>query len=205
MFAVGYDTHFTALKAVVTCQLLTQTQTLVTLLSSAGFKAKAFSKDKAGEITHIIPPKSLGVISTTATGLTGAIYRLHLTNDGSIEGVIEGMTISGEGIGEGATVGTVNTNTRVVTLTASNTGTVNGNVIFGEETSVNWVNIDIQRTNAIATLHLQDKEEHLEQDSISMDTQLKHHLLQLGSKVSPLVLVKMARVLMLLQIKSTAC
>ena len=68
----------------------------------------------------------------------------------SIEGVLEGMPVSGEGIGEGATVGTVNTNTRVVTLTASNTGTVNGNVIFGEEISVNWVNIDIQRTHAIA-------------------------------------------------------
>ena len=43
----------------------------------------------------------------------------------------------------------INTNTRVITLTAANTGTVNGNVIFGEETSVNWVNIDIQRTKTI--------------------------------------------------------
>ena len=61
------------------------------------------------------------------------------------------MTVSGAGIGQGATVGTFNTNTRVITLTASNTGTVNGNVIFGEETSVNWVNIDIQRTKVINT------------------------------------------------------
>ena len=59
------------------------------------------------------------------------------------------MTVSGTNIGQGATVGTVNTNTRVITLTAANSGAVNGNVIFGEETSVNWVNIDIQRTKVI--------------------------------------------------------
>ena len=39
-----------------------------TALRSAGFKAKAFSKDKAAALTHIIPPKALNVISTTATG-----------------------------------------------------------------------------------------------------------------------------------------
>ena len=55
----------------------------------------------------------------------------------------------GTNVATGATVGSVNTNTRVITLTATNTGVVNGNVIFGEETSVNWVNIDIQRTKGI--------------------------------------------------------
>ena len=59
------------------------------------------------------------------------------------------MTVTGTNVGSGATVGAINTNTRVITLTAANTGTVNGNVIFGEETSVNWVNIDIQRTKTI--------------------------------------------------------
>ena len=32
---------------------------------------------------------------------------------------------------------------------SNNTGAVSGGVIFGEETSVNWVNIDIQRTRVI--------------------------------------------------------
>ena len=106
-----------------------------TALRSAGFKAKAFSKDKAGAITHVIPPKALNTISTTATG-TNAASSITIANDGSINGIIEGMTVSGTGIGTGALVGTVNTNTRVVTLTAANTATVNGNVIFGEETSL---------------------------------------------------------------------
>ena len=113
------------------------------------------------------------------------------------------MTITGTNLGAGATVGSVNTNTRVVTLTQPNTGTVNGNVIFGEETSVNWVNIDIQRTKTI-NQSLAGSGGTPEHDSICMDIRLKRHLLQLGCRVSPLVRVKMARVLTLSQIKSTA-
>ena len=55
----------------------------------------------------------------------------------------QGMTVHGTGIGTGALVGSVNTNTRVITLSEANTGIVDGSVIFGEETSVNWVNVDI--------------------------------------------------------------
>ena len=148
VFAVGYAGHFIALSGGDMSITNSNSNFGNTALRSAGFKAKAFSKDKAGALTHIIPPKSLSVISTTATGSNGA-SAITLTNDGSINGVIEGMTVSGDGIGSGATVGSVNTNTRVVTLTASNTSAVNGNVIFGEQTSVNWVNIDIQRTKTI--------------------------------------------------------
>ncbi len=148
VFAVGYGTHFTALSGGDMSITNSNSNFGNTALRAAGFKAKSFSKDKAGALTHIIPPKSLNVISTTATG-TNAASSITLANDGNINGVIEGMTVSGTGIGAGAIVGTVNTNTRVVTLTAANTSTVNGNVIFGEETSVNWVNIDIQRTKVI--------------------------------------------------------
>ncbi|QBQ74923.1 tail fiber protein [Cyanophage S-RIM4] len=148
VFAVGYGTHFTAESGADMSITNSNSNFGNTALRSAGFKAKSFSKDKAGEITHIIPPKALSVISTTATGTTGQ-NSITLANDGSIEGVLEGMPVTGTGIGSGATVGSVNTNTRVVTLTASNTTTINGNVIFGDEISVNWVNIDIQRTKDI--------------------------------------------------------
>ena len=119
-----------------------------TALRSAGFKAKAFSKDKAGALTHVIPPKALGVISTTGTGASGNTT-ITLSNDGSVNGLVQGMTVHGDGIGAGALVGSFNTNTRVVTLSETNTGAVNGNIIFGEETSVNWTNIDIRRTKVI--------------------------------------------------------
>ena len=148
VFAVGYDTHFTAESGADMSITNSNSNFGNTALRAAGFKAKSFSKDKAGEITHIIPPKALGVISTTATGVSGT-NSITLTNDGSIEGVLEGMNVTGDNIGSGAVVASINTNTRVVTLTVNNTSTVNGNVIFGDEVSVNWVNIDIQRTKTI--------------------------------------------------------
>ena len=147
VFAVGYQGHFTALSGGDMSITNSNSNFGNTALRSAGFKAKSFSKDKAGAITHIIPPKALNVISTTATGASGSTS-ITLTNDGSVNGVIQGMTVTGTGIAAGTTVGTVNTNTRVITLSAALTGTA-GAVIFGEETSVNWVNIDIQRTKVI--------------------------------------------------------
>ena len=148
VFAVGYFAHFSAFRGADMSITNSNSNFGNTALRSAGFKAKSFSKDKAGAITHIVPPKALNVISTTATGVNAA-STITLANDGSVNGVIEGVAVHGTGIGTGATVGSVNTNTRVVTLTAANTATINGNVIFGEETSVNWVNIDISRTKVI--------------------------------------------------------
>ena len=148
VFAVGYFAHFSAFRGADMSITNSNSNFGSIALRSAGFKAKAFSKDKAGALTHVVPPKSLNVISTTATGASGA-STITLANDGSVNGVIEGMLVFGTGVGQGATVGSVNTNTRVVTLTAVNSAAINGNVIFGEETGVNWVNIDIQRTKTI--------------------------------------------------------
>ena len=148
VFAVGYATHFTALSGGDMSITNSNSNFGNTALRSGGFKKKSFSKDKAAEITHIIPPKALGVISTTATG-SDAATTITVADDGSVNGLVEGMIVSGTNIAAGATVSSFNTNTRVVTLSAANTGAVSGNIIFGEETSVNWVNIDIQRTKVI--------------------------------------------------------
>ena len=148
VFAVGFQGHFTAESGGDMSITNSNSNFGSTALRSAGFKAKAFSKDKAGTISHVVPPKALDVISTTATG-ANATNTITLANDGSIEGVLQGMNVTGTNIGGSATVGSVNTSTRVVTLTVNNTGVVNGNVIFGDEVSVNWVNIDIPRTKTI--------------------------------------------------------
>ena len=148
VFAVGYYSHFTAERGADMSITNSNSNFGNTALRSAGFKAKAFSKDKAGALTHVIPPKALGVISTTGTGASGNTT-ITLSNDGSVNGLVQGMTVHGDGIGAGALVGSFNTNTRVVTLSETNTGAVNGNIIFGEETSVNWTNIDIRRTKVI--------------------------------------------------------
>ena len=148
VFAVGYFGHFTCESGADMSITNSNSNFGNTALRAAGFKAKSFSKDKAGEITHIIPPKALAAISTTATG-TNATNLITLADDGSVNGVIEGMTVSGTGIGDDATVVSFNTNTRVITLSVNNTDTVSGNIIFGEETGVNWVNIDIKRTRVV--------------------------------------------------------
>ncbi len=148
VFAVGFQGHFTAESGGDMSITNSNSNFGSTALRSAGFKAKAFSKDKAGTISHVVPPKALDVISTTATG-ANATNTITLANDGSIEGVLQGMNVTGTSIAASTTVGSVNTSTRVVTLTNNNTGVVNGNVIFGDEVSVNWVNIDIPRTKTI--------------------------------------------------------
>ena len=148
VFAVGFQGHFTAESGGDMSITNSNSNFGSIALRSAGFKAKAFSKDKAGTISHVVPPKALDVISTTATGASGA-NTITLANDGSIEGVLQGMNVTGTNIAASTTVGAVNTSTRVVTLTTNNTGVVNGNVIFGDEVSVNWVNIDIPRTKTI--------------------------------------------------------
>ena len=148
VFAVGYFGHFSAFSGGDMSITNSNSNFGNTALRSVGFKAKAFSKDKAGELTHIIPPKALNTIVTTATGASGA-NTITLADDGSIWGVIEGMTVTGDNIGNDAEVGNVNYNTRVVTLTVNSTDTVNGAVTFGDEVSVNWVNIDISRTKTV--------------------------------------------------------
>ena len=148
VFAVGFQGHFTAESGGDMSITNSNSNFGSIALRSAGFKAKAFSKDKAGTISHVVPPKALDVISTTATG-ANATNTITLANDGSIEGVLQGMNVTGTNIAASTTVGSVNTSTRVVTLTNNNTGVVNGNVIFGDEVSVNWVNIDIPRTKTI--------------------------------------------------------
>ena len=148
VFAVGYYAHFTAERGADMSITNSNSNFGNTALRSAGFKAKAFSKDKAAAITHIIPPKALGVISTTGTGNSGGTT-ITIADDGSVNGLVQGVTVNGTGIAADATIVSFNTNTRVVTLSAANTDTVSGNVIFGQETTVNWVNVDIQRTRVI--------------------------------------------------------
>ena len=151
VFAVGYFGHFTAESGADMSITNSNSNFGNTALRAAGFKAKSFSKDKAGAITHIIPPKALNVISTLANGSNGTnTITLTSAKVGDALGIIQGMTVSGTNIPAGTTVGTVNTNTGAITLNNTLSGNiVAGNIIFGEETSVNWVNIDIQRTKVV--------------------------------------------------------
>ena len=63
VFAVGFGDHFFADSGGDLSITNSNSNFGNTSLRSKGFKAAAFTKDKAGQITHVIPPKSLSDVS----------------------------------------------------------------------------------------------------------------------------------------------
>ena len=59
VFAVGYADHFAGYRGADMSITNSNSNFGSTALRSKGFKQKAFTKDKSGKLTHIIPPKSL--------------------------------------------------------------------------------------------------------------------------------------------------
>ena len=59
MFAVGFGDHFFSQSGGDLSITNSNSNFGNTSLRSKGFKAASFTKDKAGQITHVIPPKSL--------------------------------------------------------------------------------------------------------------------------------------------------
>jgi hypothetical protein len=59
VFAVGYADHFAGYRGADMSITNSNSNFGSTALRSKGFKQKAFTKDKSGQLTHIIPPKSL--------------------------------------------------------------------------------------------------------------------------------------------------
>jgi len=63
VFAVGFGDHFFADSGGDLSITNSNSNFGNTSLRSKGFKAAAFTKDKAGQVTHVIPPKSLSDVS----------------------------------------------------------------------------------------------------------------------------------------------
>ena len=127
VFAVGFGDHFFADSGGDLSITNSNSNFGNTSLRSKGFKATAFTKDKAGQVTHVIPPKSLSdveeisinwiTIDITATKAEADNSRLYLygyTSElGRPPSKIQGYTI-------GARRDDVNTPDRLyVSLTAS--------------------------------------------------------------------------------------
>jgi hypothetical protein len=146
VFAVAYGDHFFADSGADMSITNSNSNFGSTALRCRGFKAAAFTKDKAGTFTHIIPPKSLDVVTTTATGTSGQTTITVASNNG----IVSGMAVSGTGIGTGATVSGISGTT--ITLSVANSSSVSGYITFGTEISINWVNIDIKRTKHVGAL-----------------------------------------------------
>lgn len=96
------------------------------------------SADMAGDVNDWLrePGRNFGwllrpdleKVKTTATGVTGQLT-ITVAN---VEGLQEGMTVTGAGVRNTAKIaaGGINVDSRVITLTTSNTGAVNGSVWF---------------------------------------------------------------------------
>ena len=146
VFAVAYGDHFFADSGADMSITNSNSNFGSTALRCRGFKAAAFTKDKAGTFTHVIPPKQLDVVSTTATGTSGQ-FTITVANN---NGIVQGQAVSGTGIGTNATVSAINGT--VITLSVANASTVSGYITFGTEISINWVNIDVKRTKHVGAL-----------------------------------------------------
>ena len=59
VFAVGYADHFAGFRGADMSITNSNSNFGSTALRSKGFKLKSFTKDKSGQLTHIVPPKSL--------------------------------------------------------------------------------------------------------------------------------------------------
>ena len=127
VFAVGFGDHFFADSGGDLSITNSNSNFGNTSLRSKGFKATAFTKDKAGQITHVIPPKSLedvdeisinwvtiDINSTRSEADSSRLYLYGYTSElGRPPSKIQGYTV-------GARRDDVNTPDRIyVSLTAS--------------------------------------------------------------------------------------
>ena len=127
VFAVGFGDHFFADSGGDLSITNSNSNFGNTSLRSKGFKATAFTKDKAGQVTHVIPPKSLedvdeisinwvtiDINSTRAEADSSRLYLYGYTSElGRPPSKIQGYTV-------GARRDDVNTPDRIyVSLTAS--------------------------------------------------------------------------------------
>lgn len=115
VFVVGYDIYFIVESGGDMLIINFNSNFGNIVLRFVGFKVQVFLKDKVGEIIYIVLFKVFQVIFIIVIGIFGE-FLIILVNDGLIEGVIEGIVVSGDGIGFGVIVGFVNRSIRVVIL-----------------------------------------------------------------------------------------
>ena len=86
VFAVGYADHFAGFQGADMSITNSNSNFGNTALRSKGFKRAAFTKDKAGTITHIIPPKSLADVDEISVNWTNIDIKRTLTINPALAG-----------------------------------------------------------------------------------------------------------------------
>ena len=161
VFAVGFADHFVALSGGDQSITNSNSNFGSCALRAKGFKAAPFTQDKAGKITHIIPPKKLARTYNSVGG-----YTFNITQDSKT--VTPTPADSNHGITQGSyarfntidnietyKVDAVNSSTGVLTLNRGYRGTTNtSEVAFSStinEIPVGYIALDVQKIQYNAT------------------------------------------------------
>ena len=155
VFAVGFADHFVALSGGDQSITNSNSNFGSCALRAKGFKSAPFTQDKAGTITHIIPPKKLARTYTATTGYTWAVTQDNITATptpaNNSHGVKLGSYVRFDTIDnvEAYRVDAVNSGTGVLTLSRGYRGTTNGSE-DGFKSSINeipvgYVALDVQK------------------------------------------------------------
>ena len=155
VFAVGFADHFVALSGGDQSITNSNSNFGSCALRARGFKSAPFTQDKAGTITHIIPPQKLARTYTATTGYTWAVTQDNKTatptpaNDN--HEITQGSYVRFDTIDniEAYQVTAVNAGTGVLTLNRGYRGTTNasedGFKSTINEIPVGYVALDVQK------------------------------------------------------------
>ena len=161
VFAVGFADHFVALSGGDQSITNSNSNFGSCALRAKGFKSAPFTQDKAGKITHIIPPKKLARTYGSVGG-----YTFNITQDNktvtptpanSAHGITQGSYVRFATIDniEAYKVDAVNSGTGVLTLNRGYRGTTNtSEVAFSStinEIPVGYIALDVQKIQYNAT------------------------------------------------------
>ena len=162
MFAVGFADHFVAESGGDQSITNSNSNFGSCALRAKGYKSAPFTQDKAGTITHIIPPQKLARTYSATTGYTWAVTQDNKTATptpaNATHGITQGSYVRFDTIDntEAYLVDAVNGSTGVLTLNRGYRGSTaaseDGFKSTINEIPVGYVALDVQKAqyNAIA-------------------------------------------------------
>ena len=156
VFAVGFADHFVALSGGDQSITNSNSNFGSVALRAKGFKNLPFTQDKAGTITHVVPPKKLNRSYAAVAGYTFAVTQNNKTVTptpaNANHGIAVGEYVKFDAIDAQETykVDAVNGSSGVLTLSRGYRGSTNGteDAFLGtiDEIPVGYVALDVQKT-----------------------------------------------------------
>ena len=161
VFAVGFADHFVALSGGDHSITISNSNFGSCALRAKGFKNAPFTQDKAGQITHIIPPQKLGRTYAVVSGYTFTATLNNLTVTPSVSNSQHGIVANDyikfiqDDAQESYKVSAVDSSTGVLTLNRGYRGASGSGIAVYKgtvnEIPVGYVAFDVQKIKANAT------------------------------------------------------